>query len=155
MENNNHFEYSLKIYGLTFLSAPIFLFLILAIFEIESGFNFSSMIATLGVFILLFIITLPTLYGILFVTKILFKTDTSIFLLRFIIYGLSFLLFTLNISILVYPFFGLDIITISYLKSFFICLFIFIFSIKINRPKFHYKNSSDLNLLDDDFHLKK
>jgi hypothetical protein len=155
MENNNHFDYSLKVFGLTFLSAPVLHFLIATIFKIDSDFGFNSMVTAIVLFVLLFILALPTFYGVLFFTKKLFKTDTPILLLRFIIFGLSTILFTLNISLWTYLFFSFGIEVILYFKYYYICLAIFIFLAKIERPKFYYKESTDLNILDDDLNFKK
>ncbi len=155
MENNNHFDYSLKVFGLTFLSAPVLHFLISTFFNIDSDFSFNNMVSAVVIFVLFFILTLPTFYGILLFTKNLFKTDTPILLLRFIILGLSVVLFTINVSVLAYPFFGFDIEVLFNFKYYYICLGLFIFFIKINRPKFYYKEATDLMILDDDFDFEK
>ena len=151
---NNHFDYSLKVFGLTFLSAPILHFLISTIFKIDADFLFGSMIMGLVVFVLFSILALPTFYGMQFITKSLFKTDTSILLLRFIISGLGVVLFTINISVLAFLSFGFDIEILIYFKYYYICLVAFIFFVKIDRPKFYYKEHTDLNILDDDFDFK-
>lgn len=90
-------------------------------------------------FVMLFILTLPTFYGILFFTKHLFKTDTPIFLLRFIILGLGIVLFIINVSVLAYPVMGFDLEVLIYFKYYYICLSTFIFLVKIERAKFYYK----------------
>lgn len=148
---NNHFDFALTVYGLTLFISPCINFLLSFFTEYFRDFNSAGMLLlSLIVFVLFFILTLPTFYAILFFTKIFFTHNKSQLNLRFILFGLCATVFTFNIFILTYPIFGFDPMIIHFFTIHYFVMFFLIFFLKIESPKTLIRKSPDAKILDDD-----